>query len=504
VTVHLSILMLLPLAGAVVGLLLPAMLARWAALAGAVLALAYAIVAVADFDSAARGLQFVTNDSWISELGIRWKLGLDGLNLFLVLLACVLWVASTIWASLREWERPKLFFFWLGGAQSAVLGCLMVQDVALFVLFFDLMLMPFYFLMGQWGSGDRVRATIKMIIYTFAGSLLMLSAAIALGVLSAGGDQSVTFEITALADRTLPKGSQEWIFVFFALAFLVKMPLFPLHGWMPDAYRSMPLPVLAVFSGVLSKIAAYGFLRIVLPLMPDATVHFQEIVLLIAVASILYGSVMAFTTTQMRLVLGYSSVAQLGFIVLGIFALNEQGSQGSVLQMVNHGLVVAPAFFVVALLAERIGSEDLRDMGGLALRAPVLAAMALIVTFAVLAIPGSSNFIGEFMILLGTFESKIVYAFVASAGMVLASVYALRLFIRQFHNNRGAERVESRELSFRDGLVLVPLVAAIVAFALYPQLALHRSEQSVTQSVAAAKALGAGGEAAAASREATP
>jgi NADH-quinone oxidoreductase subunit M len=227
-------------------------------------------------------------------------------------------------------------------------------------------------------------------------------------------------------------------------------------------------------------------------------------VLLIAVASILYGSAMAFTTTQMRLVLGYSSVAQLGFIVLGVFALNETGSQGAVLQMVNHGLVVAPAFFVLALLAERVGSEDLRDMGGLALRAPVLATMALIVTFAVLAIPGSSNFIGEFMILLGTFESKIVYAFVASAGMVLASVYALRLFIRQFHNNRGVERVESRELSFRDGLVLVPLVAAIVAFALYPQLALHRSERSVTQSVAAAKSLAGGGEAAAVGREATP
>jgi NADH-quinone oxidoreductase subunit M len=504
VTVHLSILMFLPLAGAVVGLLLPAPLARAAAIAGAVLALAYAIVAVADFDSAATGLQFVTNDSWISDLGIRWKLGLDGLNLFLVLLTCVLWLASALWASLREWERPKLLLFWLGFAQSAVLGCLMVQDLALFVLFFDLMLMPFYFLMGQWGSGDRVRATIKMVIYTLAGSLLMLSAAIALGVLSASGDQSVTFEISALAQRTLPKGSQEWIFVFFAAAFLVKMPLFPLHGWMPDAYRSMPLPVLAVFSGVLSKVAAYGFLRIVLPLMPDASVHFQEVMLLIAVASILYGSAMAFTTTEMRLVLGYSSVAQLGFIVLGVFALNETGSQGAVLQMVNHGLVVAPAFFVVALLAERVGSDDLRDVGGLAVRAPVLAAMALIVTFALLAMPGSPNFIGEFMILLGAFESKIVYALVASAGMVLASVYGLRLFIRQFHDNRGAERPESREVSLRDGLVLVPLAAAIVALALYPQVALHRSERSVTQSVAAAKSLAAGGETAATRNATTP
>jgi len=188
--------------------------------------------------------------------------------------------------------------------------------------------------------------------------------------------------------------------------------------------------------------------------------------------------------------------------VLGIFALRDTATQGALLQAVNHGLIVVPAFFVVALLAERVGSEDLRDMGGLALRAPVLAAMALIVTFGVLAMPGSSNFIGEFMILLGTFESKIVFAIVASTGVVLAAVYALRLFILALHNDRGVERVESREISFRDGLVLIPLVAAVIALSLYPQLALHRSERSAAESVAAARTL-AGGEAAASS-EATP
>jgi NADH-quinone oxidoreductase subunit M len=250
---------------------------------------------------------------------------------------------------------------------------------------------------------------------------------------------------------------------------------------------------------VLSKVAAYGFLRVVLPLFPDASLHYQEFMLILALLSILYGSVMAFTTTNARLVLGYSSIAQLGFIVLGIFALRETGAQGAVLQAVNHGLVVAPAFFVVALLAERVGSEDLRDMGGLALRAPVLAAMALIVTFAVLAMPGSSNFVGEFLILLGTFDSKIVFAFVASTGVVLASIYALRLFIAAFHNNRGVERVESREISLRDSLVLVPLVVALIALSLYPQLALERSETSATEAVAQARAIAAGETA-----EATP
>jgi NADH-quinone oxidoreductase subunit M len=274
------------------------------------------------------------------------------------------------------------------------------------------------------------------------------------------------------------------------------MPAFPLHGWMPDAYRSMPMPALAVFSGVLSKVAAYGFLRIVLPLYPNAAVQYQELILVIALVSILYGSVMAFSTTQTRLILGYSSVAQLGFITLGIFALRDTSTQGAILQAVNHGLIVVPAFFIVALLAERVGSEDLREMGGLALRAPVLAAMALIVTFGVLAMPGSTNFIGEFLILLGVFQSKIVFAFVASSGVVLASVYALRWFIRAFHDNRGVERPESREISVRDAVVLIPLVAVFIALSLYPQLALHRSQASAVESVAAAKSIATGESAA--------
>jgi NADH-quinone oxidoreductase subunit M len=258
---------------------------------------------------------------------------------------------------------------------------------------------------------------------------------------------------------------------------------------MPDGYRAMPMPVLAVFSGILSKVAAYGFLRIALPLFPDATVHFQELVLLIALASVLYGSAMAFTTSDVRLILGYSSVAQLGFITLGIFSLKDTGAQGALLQAFNHGLVVAPAFFICAVLAARAGgSEDLRDMGGIAFRAPVLAVLFLIVAFANLAMPGSSNFVGEFFILLGVFTSKIVIAIVAFTGVALASVYTLRLFIRSMHNRVGPH-VESREISLTDGLVVAPLVVLIVAIALYPQIALKRSQSAVQASIKDAKAL---------------
>ena len=262
------------------------------------------------------------------------------------------------------------------------------------------------------------------------------------------------------------------------------MPAILVHGWLPDAYRAAPLPVLALLAGVLSKVGAYGFLRVALPLYPQATVHFQELILVIGVASILYGSVMAFTQTNVRLIAGYSSIAQLGFITIGIFSLRPDGADGSVLQMVNHGLVVAPIFLIVALLWERSGTEDLTRLGGLAMRAPVLAALFLIVTLATLAMPGSANFIGEFYILIGVFQAKIVYAFVAIVGVVFAAYYAIRLFQRTMHN-RKPDGIESREIRLRDALVLAPLAACIVGLALYPGLILGRSDAAVKDTIAA-------------------
>ncbi len=494
----LSILIWLPAACGLVGALASAALERPRgsggravagpiAVLGTVAALGLSIAYLVDYTGGAHGsgLRYVTDVVWISELGIHYKLGIDGLNVLLVALTALLFAAATLAANLRSWDRPRLFYFHLLLAESAVLGAFMAQDLALFVAFFDLMLIPFYFLIGGWGrEPGRVRATIKLVIYTFVGSLLMLAAAIATGVLAAQqGGGHVDFALSALQAAPLGKGSQEWIFLLFAAAFLVKMPAFPLHGWMPDGYRAMPIEVLMVFSGVLSKVGAYGFLRIVLPLYPAASAHFQTLMLVIALASILYGSMIAFRQTDARLIAGYSSVAQLGFITLGIFALDPQGAQGALLQMVNHGLVVAPLLFIVGLLAQRSGgSEDIRDMGGIAMRAPLLAALFLIVALATLAMPGSGNFVGEFLILLGVFKAKLAIAVIGFAGVVMASVYALRLFIRSMHNRLGP-RDESRELTLGDGAVLVPLVAVILFLALYPQLALRRSESSVKESV---------------------
>jgi NADH-quinone oxidoreductase subunit M len=484
-----QVLLWLPLLTALLACTVPRRITPWVAALGAGITLVLSIIVVAGFDPSG-GLQHTVDETWIPDLGVRYQLGVDGISLFLVLLTAVLWFAGDLWSAFRVPDRPKTYFLMFGLAESATLGAFLAQDLILFVLFFDLMLIPFYFLFGAWGEEHPGRpeedegpirpqpAVIKMIVYTLVGSLLMLAAAIATGILAADGGH-LTYSMADLRADSLSSGSQYWIFWFFAAAFLVKMPAFPLHGWMPDAYRVAPLPALAVFSGVLSKVAAYGFLRVVLPIFPAATNHFQEVILVIAVASILYGSVMAFTQTSARLIAGYSSVAQLGFITLGIFSLRPDGADGAVLQMVNHGLVVAPLLLILVVLVERAGSDDASRMGGLAVRAPVLAALFLIVTMALLAMPGSSNFVGEFYILNGIFQAKIVYAFVAAIGIAMAAYYALRLYQRAMHN-RKPEEIESREIGWREGAVVGGLVACIVGLALWPGLILHRADDSVS------------------------
>jgi NADH-quinone oxidoreductase subunit M len=395
-----------------------------------------------------------------------------------------------VWSTFQVWDRPRIYYLHFGIAQSAVLGAFCAQDLALFVAFFDLMLIPFYFLLGMWGSGERVRATTKLVVYTLVGSFFMLAGAVATGVLASSQHGTpLTFVLSSLQHLRLSHFNQDWIFLCFAFAFAVKMPLVPFHGWLADAYKSMPIPVVAVFSGVVSKVAAYGFVRIVLTLFPYAAVHFQLMLLLFALGSILWATVVAFTTPDARMVVAYSSVAQLSFITLGIFSLRPEGIQGSILQIVNHGLVTAPMFFIVAVLAMRTGgSERIRDMGGVAFRAPVLASLFLIVALATLAMPGSSNFVGEFMILLGVFRSKLAIAVIAFAGVLGAAYYALRLFISTMHNRPGA-RVASREIQLVDVAAIAPIVLAILALAFYPQFILRRSEPSVKAAVASAQAL---------------
>jgi NADH-quinone oxidoreductase subunit M len=497
----LSVILFLPLACGVAGALLPGGRGRWVVLGGSVAVLGLVIAMLADFDSGAAGLQYVTDDRWIPDLGIRYQLGIDGLNLFLVALTAAAWVPCTLAAALGDQDRPRLYFFNLALAETAVLGAFMAQDLALFIVFFDLMLVPFYFLIGGWGSGDRVRATTKFVIYTLAGSLLMLAGAVALGVLATPPGGELSFSIAEIQSRGVGQGTQEWIFLLFALAFLVKAPLFPLHGWVPETYRSTPIPVLALLSGVLSKVGVYGFLRIVLPTMPAGAQHWQELMLVLAVFSILYGSALAFSQDDARLVVAYSSIAQLGFIVLGIFALDDKGAQGAVFQMLNHGLVVVPLFLVIGALAVRAGgSSALAELGGMARRAPVLAALFLLTALATLAMPGSANFMGEILVLFGTFEDKLVYGLVASTGVVLAAAYMIRLFQRTMHNREGPA-VRSRELGLGELAAIAPLVAVIVALGVYPNFVTSRSEAATVAKIRGAQQAGARADAAPPGRE---
>jgi len=505
VTIHLSIILWLPAAAGLLALLLPARLARWISLLGALLVLAYAIALLADYDRAAGGLQYVTDDLWISSLGIHYALGVSGLNLVLLATTAVIFTASAIWTLVDEPDngKPGVYALLMGLAQTAVLGAFLAQDLVLFVIFFDLMLVPFYFLIVIWGGPDRTSAVLKLFIYTLVGSLLMLVGAITAGVMVANGGEP-NFLISELAKTPLGSTAQGWIFLAFALAFLIKMPSFPFHGWMPDGYSNMPIGVLAVFTAILSKVAAYGFLQVALPLFPDAAVRYQELIMIVAVASILYGSAMAFTVDSARLVLGYSSIAQLGFIVLGIFALDGRGADGALLQATNHAIVAGALIFVVAMLARRSGgSEKLSEMGGIAKGAPAFAAVFLVFSFALLAMPGTANFVAEFMILLGTFESKMAFAFIAAIGVALAAFYALRLYISAMHHRVG-EKVKSFELTPREALVLVPLLLVVIALALYPQFALGPAQDGTSKALIAAQQVEAAGSETSMATEATP
>ncbi|MEI7888805.1 MAG: NADH-quinone oxidoreductase subunit M [Actinomycetes bacterium] len=481
---ELTLLLFLPLATGLLGAVLGNRLVKPAAVLGGLGTLGVAVGLALNYDTALGGSQFTVDKLWVKPLGIHWALTIDGLNLALVVLTAFVYASVVVACAVREQENPRLFYFHLGLGASAVLGAFLAQDLILFVLFFDLMLVPFYFLVGQWGTGERVAATTKMVIYTLAGSLLMLAAAVATGALAASHHgRHIDFLISNLQRLPLGKGTQQWIFLCFAAAFLVKMPAVPLHGWLKDAYKSMPLPVLALFSGVLSKVAAYGFLKLALPLFPDAAASFQDLLLAIGVISILYGSALAFTTNDARLVVGYSSIAQLGFILIGIFSLTSDGAQGALLQMVNHGVVTVALVMIVGVLASRAkGSEDLGSMGGIAMGAPVLAVVFLIAAFANLAMPASANFIGEFLILKGVFDSVTVVAVIACLGVAMAAVYMLRAYIRAMHGP-DTNGVEQRDLSFREALPILPAIALILALAVSPQPLLKRSEGPATAAV---------------------
>jgi NADH-quinone oxidoreductase subunit M len=388
-----------------------------------------------------------------------------GFSLWLVGMTVVVGAAAVAYAFWVGRERARAYFGLALFLTGSIVGVFTAQDLLLFYVFFETMLIPLYVLIGVWGGPGRLGATLKFIIYTVAGSLLMLVAIIALGL------TQDTFDLTNAATS-----SNEWLFLGFVAAFAVKAPLFPLHGWLPDAYRESPPEIAAVLSGVVSKVAVYGFLRIAITKFPEPADDFQWVLLTLGAVTLVYGALVAFRAPDVRGVIAYSSMSQMGLITLGLFALNDSGFDGAVLQMVNHGLVSGALFLLAGTIERRTATGDFALLGGMAKGRPALATLLMTTGIIALAVPGATTFAGEFLILLGVFKVGWGWAVVGAVAIVFAAMYSLRLISAVLHQERGPA-VADEALDLRPGelAIIVPLVACLLALSVWPAAITERS-----------------------------
>jgi NADH-quinone oxidoreductase subunit M len=454
-----TILILLPIAAALVVWLLPLTdrAAGSLALLGALAEVGVWINALTRFDFDG-GLQFDQQRTWFGDLGVSYHVGLQDFSLWLVGMTVVVLAAAIAYAFWTGRERPRAYFGLMLFLTGAIVGVFAAQDLLLFYVFFEAMLIPLYVLVGVWGGAGRLSATLKFVIYTMAGSLLMLVSIIALGLTEGTFDLSEDFTST-----------NPLIFLGFVAAFAVKAPLFPLHGWLPDAYRESSAEVAAVLSGVVSKAAGFGFLFIAIPHFPEPAQDLQPLLLALAAAGLVYGSLVAFRAPDVRGVIAYSSLAQMSLITIGLFALNDLGSEGAVLQMVNHGLISAALFLIAGVVERRAATGDFDRLGGMARGRPALATVLMTTGVVALAVPGSAAFAGEFLILAGVFDEGWGWAVVGAVAIVLAAMYMLRLISAVLHGQIGSS-VPDEALDLRPAelAVIVPLVGCLLALSVWP------------------------------------
>jgi NADH-quinone oxidoreductase subunit M len=418
------------------------------------------ILAVQRFNFAERtgSLQFERKGSWFSDLGVSYHVGLFPFSLWLAGMAVVVMAAAIAYAFWAGRERPRAYFGLMLFLTGAIVGVFAAQDLLLFYVYWEAMLIPLYVLMGVWGGPNRLAATLKFVIYTMAGSLLMLASVIVLGL------QSGTFDLGAAT-----RSHSNWIFLGFAAAFAVKAPLFPFHGWLRDAYRESPPEVAAVLSGVVSKTATYGFLRIGISQFDLPISELRTTILVLATISLIYGSLLAFRAPDIRGVIAYSSMAQMGLITLGLFATNMAGLNGAVLQMVNHGLISAILFLLAGAVERRAATGEFARLGGMARGRPALATVLMATGIIALAVPGSTAFAGEFLILAGVFAQGWVWAVLGAIAIVLAAMYMLRLISAVLHRDP-APQVDESVLDLRPAElgILVPLLALLLFLSVWP------------------------------------
>ena len=460
----LTALWLMPLIGAALVAFLPPPLAKWMGALVAAVALLIAGFVAFNFAPGYHGFQFSEKLAWIPQLSIFYRLGVDGISLWLLVLNAFLTLIAIFATPVTK--RTGGFVGLMLAMSAGLAGVFMATDLVLFYVFWEAMLIPAYFLLWLYGEGTRPGyAALKFVLYTLAGSLLMLVGVI--GEYIVTGRQ--TFDLAQLATLAPSPSIQFALFFVFALAFAIKTPLFPFHSWLPDAYNAAPIPMLITFAGVMGKAGAYGFLRIAVPLFPQPVDwwDWRWVIPVLAVAAIIWGALMALVQSDMKMLVSYSSISHMGFIVLGIFAFNIQGQQGAVIQMINHGIIIAALFLIVGWIADRTGTRDRSAMAGLALRMPVMAGVFAVVTFAALGLPGLNSFVGEFMTLLGAWERAPLLAVFGAIGLVLTPVYMLRLFQGAMQGVPAGPAPRS-DIYAGQLTVLAPLIALMFAIGLDP------------------------------------
>ncbi len=481
----LTALILVPAAGAVLTLLVPGRRPELTRVVGYVTSAAVfglAIYLLVQFETDHAGYQFVSSHEWMPALGIRWTLGVDGISLFMVALTALL-IPISLLAS-HELEKPKSFTFWMLLLEMAVIGVFLALDAILFFVFFELVLVPMYFLIAGWGHGNRRYAAVKFFLFTMAGSAFLFAGILSVAFLQEHATGRLTFDVPALtawaqSSGALSSGTAKWLFVAFAIGFAVKIPLIPFHTWLPDAHTDAPTAGSVVLAGVLLKMGTYGFLRFAVPMFPQAAVDLAPILLVLAVLGITYGAIVAAMQPNLKRIIAYSSISHLGFVVLGVFAFTSQGVSGGLFTMLSHGLTTGALFLLVGMLYDRRHTYELANLRGLWKAVPIFGGLFVATTFASIGLPGFSGFVGEFLSLLGAFLSSRWYAVAATTGVILAAVYLLWAVQRAFTGEPDEENAATGEIRVRELCTVLPLLGLSLFLGFYPKPVLDRLEPSV-------------------------
>ncbi|MFZ0455310.1 MAG: NADH-quinone oxidoreductase subunit M [Ignavibacteriaceae bacterium] len=460
-------------------------LIRYFALTVSIITFIISLVIYFNFNLNNPSFQFIHKFEWIENLHISYIVGVDGLSLLLVLLTTFLTPLTLIssWSSIQK--KVKEFSFFMLMLEVGMLGVFVSLDLFLFYIFWEAMLIPMYFIIGIWGGDNRIYASIKFFLYTFFGSLLMLVAIIWLAVYAStplGHFSTNLIELYKVGPQ-VPQNIQNWMFLAFTFSFAIKVPIFPLHTWLPDAHVQAPTAGSVILAGVLLKMGTYGLLRFCLPLFPQASINFAPIISILAIIGIIYGALVAMVQKDMKKLVAYSSVAHLGFVVLGIFALTQESVQGAVIQMINHGLSTGALFLLVGIIYERTHTREISAYGGIAKIVPIYVTFLMIASLSSIGLPGLNGFVGEFLILLGSFKSMVLdswwYTIFAASGVIFAAVYLLWMYQRVvFGEVKNPKLNELTDMNKRELLVMVPIFIFIVWIGIYPSTFLNVSKQT--------------------------